>query len=285
LAHTFTFQKWSFVPVLRINSLIEKKGSNTQASPRVSVVYRYHPKGHMRMHTGLYPRMPTLLERFGDGVLTDANDNLLPEQGFNSECGYTHTWTPHSFTLQHSVSVYHTQASRLIVLIQKSQNTLQASNVGKTVITGVESAFKATHKMFQTHLSYTWTHAQDRSGLLGLDGTPTPGVPAHALTSYIAVGPSWLNVSYTASWLSGMYLAKGYARPVPQRVLHSATVSSSFFKDSWNLVLHAENLTGVMAQRVPVRGSVSGEGTAGLVDYVGYPIPGRSFYISTTWRL
>ena len=92
---------------------------------------------------------------------------------------------------------------------------------------------------------------------------------------------AWLR--YDTSLASLVYLDRANLRPMPPRWLHHLAAGAQL-GGGFELQLSARNLTDQRVAEVAVRGAPSGTGTAAVADFIGYPLPGRSYFASLVWR-
>lgn len=202
-------------------------------------------------------RIPSFSELFGDRGTFVGNPLLKPEKSLNWDIGAIVKIQPIRF----EVSYYLNHIDDLIQLVQTSQFTVQAQNLTKARIQGVEATVAAT---LLDHLdlsaNYTFQWAKDVSGLPGLDGKFLPGRPRHEASAKATVFNEWARAFTDVTFQDGNFLDSQNILRVDHRVLMGAGFSITYPKRlTWGL--EGKNL---LNDRVE--------------DVVGFPLPGRSLF-------
>ncbi len=265
------------VPSLRAEQNLTRAAQNSELSPRAGLLWLASPC-ELRANFGRFHRFPTLLERYGDGAVSVANTTLLPERGLSTDAGGACAGERASVELYG----FWNRTTNLIALLQNSQLTLRATNLGRTENWGIETAAQGELSWLSARAAYTYLRAIDESGVVGLDGKRTPGLPAHRLHARLRVGNERLALTYDTSLASRVYLDRANLRPLPSRSLHHLTLALTH--RGFALGLSVRNLTNLRAQEVAVPGAQENTGVSKVADFLGYPLPGRSFFASLTWR-
>lgn len=202
-------------------------------------------------------RIPSFSELFGDRGTFVGNPFLKPEKSLNWDIGAVARIAPVRF----EISYYLNHIDDLIQLVQTSQFTVQAQNLTKARIQGVEAAVATT--LFG-HLdltgNYTFQWAKDISGLPGLDGNFLPGRPRHEASARAALFNAWGRVFTDLTFQDGNFLDSQNILRVDHRLLMGAGFSITIPKQlTWGL--EGKNL---LNDRIE--------------DVVGFPLPGRSLF-------
>ncbi len=285
------FSRLTLVPAVRIDAR-DDFGSHTSktvavlASPRLGALWRIAPC-ELRVNAGRFHRFPTLLERFGDGGTTAAQPNLLPERGWLADVGGSceHGFSHHR-KLRAELAGFSTRAERLIVFLP-ALGRVQAHNLGRTHIAGIEAILQADAKLVSAQVAYTFTDARDHSGVLGFDGKRAPGIPAHAFDASVAVGTPRLQLRYELSLTSRIFLDAANLRPTPAHALHNAFLQldlSTLGTRGLSLRASLFNITDARSARFALRGAPLGHATSYLADFRYAPLPGRTWFTSLLWR-
>lgn len=203
-------------------------------------------------------RFPTFAELFGDRGGVVGNQLLDPEKSLNWDAGVlVDSPAPlHSrFTFNTIYFEHHTTD-----LIQFEQNTgfARAENVGSTVTRGleVEGGLKVSNTLALS-ANYTFQNSKDNNTGLSLVGRPKHEVDAR-LEGSINRGSLFVSMN----WSDSLFLDPLNTRVVRQRILLNSGFSFfPFKKKKWALSFEAKNMTNNQ-----------------IVDVVGFPLPGRSFF-------
>lgn len=286
--HTASIGALSVLPALRfdgVNEVHDDAGTQAQLSPRLGGVYQLPYNMQIDGSVGRFHRFATVLERYGDGVNTVPNANLKSELGKTADFGGV--WAPRALGTwikkpRLELKGFATEADRLIVLLFASANTLRAVNLGKNRIVGIESAASVDIGALALSAAYTYTHARDVSGIPGMDGQQTAGLPTHRLFTQTTLTAPHATLRYETMLVSQMFLAAGDQRPIPTRVFHDLFLDMPLWNNAWVAHFTIRNLTNRTHENVRVLGGVTG--VAKVADFIGYPLPGRSFFASLTWH-
>ena len=90
----------------------------------------------LKSNLGVYRRVPTLLELFGDRGTTAANPDLRPEQGVNRDLGLV--WSQPVEGRRFALTGFMNDSFDLITFVRTSPVTARALNLGRAEIKGVE---------------------------------------------------------------------------------------------------------------------------------------------------
>ncbi|MEO0812487.1 MAG: TonB-dependent receptor, partial [Myxococcota bacterium] len=218
-------------------------------------------------------RLPTLLERFGDNVLTVANPSLAEETALSADLGTRCAGELGSL----SFTGFTLSARDLIVLVQNSQRSVRAENIGRARVSGVEALATISAGPASARIAYTLSDAVDTAAEAEL-----PGIPTHR--AHLTLEYQWrtFRVGWVSDFASARALARDGLNRVPSRLLHDA-----YIRWGWNEVLElnasAFNLTNTIRNTLDVPGAAEPV-IAGLSDFLSYPLAGRTLFLGLTIR-
>jgi len=227
----------------------------------------------LRANLGRYGRLPSMTERYGNTGQLLGNPNLVPESGTNADLGANWTRKGQRLRLSLDGALFAAWARDLITFRQTTGGRMKPDNVGRARILGVEASaridWRSTLRLFgQT----TFTDARDMEGVSGSYGKQLPYRPR--LRAYLR--PELRDLPLAGRWrwglyadldvTSGNYLGSSNLAKVDARVLFGA--GGQVGAPHWGLLLiaSAQNLANT-----PV------------VDFSGYPLPGRSVFFTLQW--
>lgn len=214
-------------------------------------------------------RAPSVLELFGNRSSIAANPDLRPESGLGGELGTTIRYAGDAFCLIGEARAYAQTIDDVIVFIPTSQFQARAKNLPRSLVIGFESSARLTYR---SHLDLVvqWnaTRAHDP------DGYQLPNRPVH--NAYVR-------------------LAGSVARPrgafSDLRVYADVTTISRTFLSTKELAeMPARTFVGLGLElsllESQLRGSFSVRDLAdvGGTDFLGYPLSGRSFSGTLSYR-
>jgi iron complex outermembrane receptor protein len=240
-------------------------------NPKIGFRWGVLPQLSVMGNAGSHQRVPDLTELFGDRGVVVGNPALSPESGANFDIGLRGASVSgmDGLKLTGEMVFFHSQTRNLIVYSQNSQRTSIAQNVGSSVINGVElSATAHIPGDFRASAAYTWQEARDASGVPHYAGRLLPDRPVHNL--FVKAVREWERalMFYELSYEDGLYLDRANFMKNPPQAIHTAgaTVTQEL-KGALSLTFEVKNLTGQTAR-----------------DAIGYPMPGRSLFLTAEWR-
>jgi iron complex outermembrane receptor protein len=283
--HALQWGSLKIVPSMRLDSILDSQAT-LQTSPRLAASYTLSP---CELHTsvGRFHRFATLIERYGDGLLIVPSPKLQPEYGVSADLGtQCAVKKPFAFmrSAQFLLTGFSTFAYDLIVLQQTAQNYFRADNLGKNQIIGLETSSEQQWLSYlASGVAYTLTQALNKSSLLGENNKRTPGIALHRLDGNLTLGPKTYSVRYEISLISQSYLDKANLLPIAPRVFQHAFATVSIPKTGFALQLAVRNLTNVRHESMLLNAKQSA--TRAVTDFLNYPLPGRSWFLSIMWRM
>ena len=251
-------------------------------SPRVGALWTVSPC-ELRANAGRFYRSPTLLERYGDGVMSGPSLDLLPEKGLAADLGGRCALRdlPFATALRFELTGFANDAENLIVVVPNSQRYLRATNIGHTRSFGTELGAELSHAYAELELAYTFTASRDASLVLGHGGKQTPGVSPHRLELSLDVGPRTASLGGGVSYTSQSYLDPFNSRPIAARLLLDAHARHAL-GHGFEARVRVSNLANVTHEQVTIVNRPDPLRVAAM-DFLGYPLPGRSWALTLGW--
>jgi outer membrane cobalamin receptor len=289
LEHRLELGPVRLVPSLRADVDADRgsggaRGTVTMLSPRLGLLWSLEPC-EVRANGGRFHRVPTTIERFGDGAGLAPNLNLVPERGLSADAAVScEVSAPFGLALRPELAAFATRASDLIGYLPASRGMgAMAANMGAQDLRGLEASLSGRTALLHVQLAYTLFRGVDVSGVSGFDGRDTPGTPRHGLDLAVELGDERYGVRWELAYNSLYYLDPGsHQRPVPQRFVHDVFAHADL-GGGLMAKLSVTNLTDLTAVVVRVPGSPSSVVTN--VDFLGYPLPGRAVFLALSWRM
>lgn len=259
-------------------------------SPRVAIKWRALDWLEVRTSVGRYFRPPTLVELFGDQGFSVGNEGLSAERGTSLDGGVVVDWASDSaFAVHLQAAGFMTWSENLIQWVQAGP-VARASNIAGARVSGLELGASAVawRKRAQLHASYTLINSSNGTPETEQNGKALPGRPQHSLYLRPSFGEQFSlwgtqfrsRLSYTLEYISGTFLDPSGRREVPARILQGI---------GWEVSAHAVRLAFEVRNLFDVRRTTwtAPVGNAGAVpvpvaDFIGYPLPGRSFFLRCT---
>jgi len=255
-------------------------------SPSLGARYEIVRGLTLRANAGRYYRAPDLSELYGDRGAVIGNPRLEAEVGYDADAGVT--WIRaegETLTLLRLEAAWFGAWSEdLIVYVQNSQNTIRPENADGARILGAEaSAALELIDLVSFQANYTYLNAINVSSRPYHDGRFLPGRPAHEAYGKVEVGQSrgewgaalWLDVDYAGeSYLDQANLK----RDSLARLLFGLGYRLERPREGLSLTLEVRNLFDTY-----VIEDASGDRHP-LRDYEGFPLPGRTVFVTLQWK-
>jgi iron complex outermembrane receptor protein len=263
-------------------------------SPRVTALFSVTPDLAIKGSAGLYARLPTLLEVFGNRGFILGTPDLEAERGPSSDLGFV--WAPSHAIADGEIDrvlvqsdVFANRAHDTIALITTAGYVTRAANIGDTQGYGAEMIASArVAETLSVTTSYTRLITAQMSNDVNVDGKPVPRRPGHVLYArgdlerhvMHHTGSVWLD----GTWQSDSYLDPASLGKTPGRTLIGSGARVEIVPGV-ALALAVANLADVRLAYLPLdRPSVvRNDAPTPLTDVAGFPLPGRTFYLSLDW--
>ncbi len=216
---------------------------------------------------GVYWRMPTFFELFGDRGTTVGNTSLEPERGENFDLGLR--WQMENTGIIDRMDLewcyYQSQIEDMIIFFQNSQRTIRAINIGAAYIWGHEFRFLLDLQGgLDLSGNYTYQIAMDQGDVSYWQDKALPFRPTHE---------AYLRLGYSASekwktWIDFNYMGENYwdranAFPVPERKILDIGVGFYPPFRKYHLAFSFE-VNNLLDEQIS--------------DIAGYPMPGRTCF-------
>ncbi len=222
-------------------------------------------------NVGRYFRLPTLAELFGDRGGVVGNPELVPERGVNGDVGVSwdrsEPWGPVE-RVHLEAAFFQSLTDDLILFEQTSQRTVKAINVSSARVWGVETAWSVDLSgWLAVQGNYTYQHTENTSDIPYYRGNQLPGRPAHELFNRVGVRWRNLEVFHEFSWTAGNYLDAANFEKAESREIHNVGLRIRV-RPCLSVTAEAKNLTDEQ-----------------VADALGFPLPGRSYYVTVSAEL
>ncbi len=260
-------------------------------SPRLTALVSVTPDLAIKGSAGLYARLPTLLEVFGNRGFILGNPDLEPERGPSTDLGFV--WAPARAQAEGKIDrilvqadVFANRAHDTIALLTYAGYVTKAANIGDTQAYGAEVIASARlEQTLSVTASYTRLVTEQISSDVSVDGKPVPRRPGHALYARADLERRlWDRTA--AVWIDAAYQAQSFLDPAslgttPRRLLVGTGARIEVIP-RLGLALAVANVADRRIAYLPLDPGARPSPTP-LTDVAGFPLPGRSFYVSVDW--
>lgn len=242
----------------------------------------------LRASVGRYFRAPTLLELFGDRGYIVGNEGLAPERGTAVDGGVLVDLARPGVDVHAHLAVFSTRSEDLIQWIAAGP-VVRPENVFAARTRGLETSLEVVPRGRQlvTTVTYTLQDSEDRSNVPERRGQPLPGRPRHDVFGRASVGHEWWvrgvpvepRMLYTVELVAKTYLDPSGRVELPPRALQGLGAELHLYR-SVEIAVEVRNLLDVRTAsvRVPVAGNP--RVLMPISDFLGFPLPGRSVFVS-----
>jgi iron complex outermembrane receptor protein len=218
-------------------------------------------------NAGRFFRYPNFSELFGDRGGFIGNPELEPEEGFNWDAGIS--FDKRGFRigilpvnmLFMEAAYFFSKTDNLILFEQNSQRTARATNISSAEIRGVETSWAVT---VLDHLAvsgnYTFQKAENTSVIPFLNKNRLPGRPESQLFTKVEIYNRRAKLFYEYDFISENFLDQANLDIiVERRSIHNLGISI-FPLRFLTMTFEVKNL-----------------GDSQIVDFLAFPLPGRSY--------
>lgn len=264
---------------------------DTVPSPRLTARAGLTGDLAVKASAGWYVRLPTLLELFGDRGYVLGSPELDPERGPMLDAGLVFAPAESIGALDRvlvEAVAFGSRARDTIALISTAGFVARAENVGATQAYGAELVGAGRlWKSLSLALSYTRLVTEQRTidpSFAGKAVPRTPGHQLHARADYARqlrghLAGVWLD----AAAQSTSFLDRANFARVPGRVLLGTGVRAEVIQNL-AISLGVDNLADTRVVELPPQRAIDVPLPMPLSDVAGFPLPGRSFYLSLDYR-
>jgi len=218
-------------------------------------------------------RMPGFTELFGDRGIIIGNTELSPENSINLNLGLSVNFLrfKNFFNyIKFNDSFFYNKLNNLITFIYNSQWTMKAQNISSGMILGNELGLSLGFlKFFETGINYTYQYAIDTGEIPYYTNNFLPHRPMHKISFSFKISTKYFAVSYSLNYTGAVFRDRINSAfyYIPQKSIHDLEIKIFPIKKlilSFKIKNIGDNLT---------------------TDIIGYPLPGRSFYGSISYKI
>ncbi|HOO55910.1 MAG TPA: TonB-dependent receptor [bacterium] len=252
-------------PFAAAASAPDKHFSKTHSSSYFGMRFKASESVTLKANKGRYFRIPGFYELFGDRGAVIGNTDLVQETGRNTDFGLIFNLNEVScLNGFFELGYFRNVSDNTIVFIQKTQGTSQAMNIGRAIVRGLEGTLSLESGKWKLSSNYTYQNAKDDSAISYWRGNQLAGRHERELNLKMEYLSGRWNPYYSFSYSSGRFLDRANYYPVDAKNVHDTGISYDSGKATFTL--EAKNLSDNRS-----------------TDILGYPLPGRAFYLTVNW--
>ncbi|GEM_PF-912949 len=293
---------WRLVPAVRVDAFQSRfrvpagEGETSDegqdrldiaGSPRLGTRLRIAPGVDFRTSVGRYFRPPTMFEMFGDRGYVVGNEGLRPESGWNADLGSVVGLKVDGFSMRLQVAGFISRADDLIQFVQTGL-VIRPMNLEGASVRGAESSLSIAlwDPILRVTGDYTFIDSINLTPEIEQRGEALPGRPRHEGSANVSIGGKIsirhqlfkARVHYLIDAVSETALDPSGRYSMPARALHGIDLNFHW-NEIINVGLQVRNLGDRrLGYVVPAAGSPTPIPVP-ISDFIGYPLPGRSFFI------
>jgi vitamin B12 transporter len=257
-------------------------GTRLPYSIRAGIAWTLRDGVELRANAVHARRAPSLTELYGDQGFSLGNPSLREETATSGDAGFVLTAHTATWRIRGEIVGYARYVDDLIALVQVNRSRFKPSNLGTVAVLGAEALLRIEFNAhLRASLAYAWTNARVLDVAPGVEGNQVPLVPAHDLYALGEVMVAGVVAGANVSYVSSAFLdaSNDPAAIVPSRVLVGASVSYNLpFARALTVGVTVTNL---FDQRTTPRMALSGGVlNVPIQDFMGYPLPGRAWFVS-----
>jgi len=276
------------VQLLQANLDQDLQGSST-VHPRLATASYLNRWLTLKANAGHFFRPPDYFELFGDRGAIVGNPELRPERSWQSDLGVRLSTTQAFFEAHLEATGFFNNYQDQIVYVQNAQRTMVPINLDESLVTGLETSVAlALLETWDLNGSLTATHALNRSPDDAVFGNQLPSIPRLDVSVLTSVNwRSWARLGASWTYVDRTYWDATNWYPSAQRNFLGLFARASLPSHGLSVELDWMNLNNHIVQvvdRNPLDAGDSSQILAGVTDFVGYPLPGRTWYLELAWR-
>jgi len=223
----------------------------------------------LRANLGRYYRVPNFFELFGDRGGIIGNSKLVAEEGWNRDIGFRLAGDISNYIKSLSLEAvyFENKTENLILFIQNSQRTSRPENISKSENRGWEltgSVLLIEHLRLSTN--YTRQDPKDKGKIPSRRNKILPGRAKSEFNSEVELFNSFGKIFYSYNKVEKIYLDPANLLPIRIREIHNIGISA-FFEKKFSATFEVKNISDNRVE-----------------DTTGYPLPGRSYFLTMMWN-
>lgn len=248
---------------------IDRDGFHNQTASRTRAAPSVRTGGSLRLapalqavaNAGTAYRMPTPQEQFGNRGTQIGNPGLRPETGWFADGGLQWERATRKAAWLVDVRYFRRALRDVIAIYQSTPKTTRAENFDSALAAGYELAARAQRSRFRLGANATYQAVINTGPLEAYRGKQLPGRPRWEASADAAYLGRYLEPAYALDAQGDLFLdpVNTQARRIERRAYHHVALTAK--PAPWmRATASVENLGDVRSQ-----------------DFLGFPLPGRSY--------
>ena len=161
-----------------------------------------------------------------------------------------------------------TFAKNLHVYLQNSQFTVRAESISSAFAGGVEGSLTLWWRWFSGGFNFTYLETEDTGGVVWWKGKRIPGMPRVSGNLFVKYSLGRFDVEYSGRFELEKYLDRVNSKRTEPFFSHDISFVIHLYRENLLFEVSANNISDEREY-----------------DFMGFPLPGRSFYLKVILRL
>lgn len=262
--------------------IYEDNGSYTNKTtklfnPRLGMLWNVYQAGDSKFgvkgNANRASRVASFLELFGERGQILGNSNLRPETSLNKEMGIFFISKFFKIQSKSELTWFRKDIEDMILFIPNSQFSLRAENVDRAKIQGWEVSQSLDWKDWKAKVNYTYQIAKNDSESPALRGKYLPLRPVNEVYTSLQYNMYDFDLGADLTYIGAVFRDRTneFVNYLPARDIYGAFITYTFLKketgEDWKISLDVRNITDKR-----------------FSDLIGYPLPGRTWYLNLSMR-
>jgi len=216
-------------------------------------------------------RIPLFSEFFGERGSILGNTTLKPERSRNTDLGIVLDYTGANFKFTNTISGFEKSIQDMILFVPNSQFSLRPENIDSANIKGIELVTKfILNDKWKLLSNYTYQKALNTSDIPYLKGKYLPLRPMHEWFGSVSYRYKKLEVGGEINFIGATYRDRSneFINFQEARWIYNSFLQYTVYKDSET---NKELMVGLDIRNIL---------NYRTYDIIGYPLPGRSVYLT-----
>src|SRR5690625_615695 len=231
-------------------------------------------------------RVPDFSERFGDNGTSAGNVALKPERQWQYEAGIAHEHHDQTLRVHTQLTGYTQWRHNAIEYYSTPLGVRIPQNLDGARVSGLEAATSVDSTYVGGNIAMTrmWTKNNEKSA--HYHGKQLPWRSNWSVDGTFYARYAGAKIEWTSSWDSSFFADKRNHAVYPDRWLHDLVLSYRPAPyPNIEFALELRNITNERVRYTEIRnGGKTERVPRAIADYRGFPLPGRAFYATVTWR-
>lgn len=228
-----------------------------------------------RTNVGRGIRIPSFTELFGEQGTISGNTELKNEKSYNADMGFLGIWKHESKSrkiksdIRAEGNIFTSHQYNLIMFINNSQQSMRAVNISEALIYGCELILTCNINDFIMKGNYTYQVARDKSDISYYKNKILPHRPLYQANLELGYNTKYITPSIILAYRGSIFRDRANSAFYfqKQRFILDSSINIKPYT-GLQIITEIKNITNDRS-----------------VDFIGYPLPGREYYVSLKYQI